>query len=128
MKLRLFIAFLLAGCLSFLASAKPEIEKQGSLVISINETPINFPHSQKLNWIEIKEKDDFEEYMDVVNRDTTWASKSQRTPSPNRYALIGDYILITGGVVPPCPDCGFCVVIRKSDLKFIGHFLDENSR
>jgi hypothetical protein len=46
----------------------------------------------------------------------------------DRYATIGDYVLLSGHYDRPFPDSSFGWVVNKKDMKYVGHFFDKDSR
>ena len=46
----------------------------------------------------------------------------------DRYATIGGHVLLCGQFDPPFPDGSFNWVVRTKGMKYVGHFLAEDSR
>jgi hypothetical protein len=45
-----------------------------------------------------------------------------------RYATIGEYVLLSAWYDPGIPDGCFMWVVNKKDTTYVGHFLDKDAR
>ena len=99
------------------------------LVLSINGVAINYPDSEKLEWAIVKDPGMVDPQwiaLGKANLDPALAEK--HTLIVDRYAKIGHAVLLCARYDPPFPDGSFNWVIDTRDMKYIGHFLDKDSR
>jgi hypothetical protein len=102
--------------------------KEG-LIESIGGISINFPASEKLDWISAKDTDAIDAKLIALGRaKESPAIAGKYTPVVDRYTTIGDYVLLCGHYDPPFPDGSFTWIISKKDMKYVGHFFDKDSR
>jgi hypothetical protein len=105
-----------------------EDAKEG-LVRSVGGIRINFPDSEKLNWIPAKDADAIDPKLIALGRANARPAITEKyAPVVDRYATIGDYVLLSGHYDPPFPDGSFGWVVNKKDMKYVGHFFDKDSR
>ena len=98
-------------------------------VMSINGTSINYPDSEKLTWCEVKDQAAIDPKLIALGRAAdNPAITAKHDVIVTRYATLGDHILLCGGYNPPIRDGNICWVINTKTMKYVGHFLDKDSR
>lgn len=109
-------------------AAAPCVVEDG-LVRSIDGIKVNYPDSEKLGWMTVKDPGSIDPKLVALGH------ANARPPLPaghalrvTRYAAIGDHILLCGQYDPPIPDGSFNWVVDKSRMRYVGHFLDKDSR
>jgi hypothetical protein len=136
------ILLLAAGCAKqeqFLQQrAKPDaapreaskcVVSEGGLVVSINGVKVNFPDSEHLNWIAVKDSSQVDPRLVALGHahvDPAIAVK--HVLRVHRYATVDEYVLLCGQFDPPFPDGSFSWVVSKTDMRYVGHFLDKDAR
>ena len=101
----------------------------GNMVSTINGIPINFPDSEKLNWIGMNDPSPIDPLLVALGyAQVTPTIKANHTLRVGRYAIIGEYILLCGHYDPPLPDGSFNWVVNTNEMKYVGTFFDVNSR
>ncbi len=99
------------------------------LVVSINGTKVNYPDSEKLNWIAVKDSNPVDPQLVALGHaHVDAATAAKHVLRVYRYATVDEYILLCGQFDPPFPDGSFNWVVSKKDMKYVGHFLDKDSR
>lgn len=125
------VSTLLVGCNSdhsaTVQSAKDDYVTRDGMVESVHGIRVLFPDSEKLEWIKVTDSRQVDPKLVAIgeSKDPVLGKRALRV---QRYAIVGDYILLCADFDPPCPDCSFNWVVRRSDMKYIGSFLDKNSR
>jgi hypothetical protein len=98
-------------------------------VVSVNGTNVNWPDSEKLKWIDVKDPKSIDPKLVALGHahvdPKIGAAHSLRV---DRYVAIGEYVLLCGHFEPLFPDGGFCWVVNTRDMKYMGHFLDKGAR
>jgi hypothetical protein len=129
--LSILAATLLVGCGAdrpvAVQSTKNDYVSRDGMVESVEGISILFPESEKLEWTAVTNSSQIDQRL-IALAEGRHPVQGNRTLSVQRYATIGNYVLLCAGFDPPCPDCSFNWVVRRSDMKYIGHFLDRNSR
>lgn len=98
-------------------------------VVSINGTRINFPDSEKLNWIAPMDSKGVDPKLVALGHAKLDAATAERHALiVQRYAIIGDYVLLCAWFDPPIPDGSFNWVVNTKEMKYVGDFLDKDSR
>ena len=130
-----------AGCGQRQESPAPRVKQEtdsseashcvlkGDLVETIHGIYVNFPDSERLTWVEVTDANRVDPKMVAIGHaklpPETAAKYALRV---SRFATIGDYWLLSGGYHPPIPDGDFNWVVDKRTMKYVGRFLDRNSR
>ena len=137
---RTYSSLVAALLLLFSSSCKPRagqqyetfrvVGQQGGLIESIDGISINFPHSESLTWKSpLDGKPDFSKAIAQGLQKFHISSVSQKhTLIVDRYSEIGDFLLLCGVFEPPFPDGSFNWIVYAPDGRYVGHFLDKNSR
>jgi hypothetical protein len=99
------------------------------LVVSINGIKVNWPDSETLNWIAVTDSNPVDpQWVALGYAQERPEIKAKHAVHVDRYATIGEYVLLCGHYEPRFPDGNFCWVVSKRDMKYVGHFLDKDSR
>lgn len=102
---------------------------KGDLVETIHGIYVNFPDSEKLTWIEVTDANPVDPKMVAIGHaNVPPATAAKYALRAHRFATIGDYWVLCASFHPPIPDGGFNWVVDKRTMKYVGRFLDRNSR
>ena len=102
---------------------------RGDLVVSIDGINVNYPDSEKLNWIEVTDPNSVDPKfakLGLAHVEPSIAAK--HTLRVYRYATIREYVLLCASFDPLFPDGSFNWVVNKNAMTYEGHFLDKDSR
>jgi hypothetical protein len=106
----------------------PCVVKDGR-VVSVNGTKVNWPDSEKLKWILVKDPKSVDpQLVSLGHAHVDPKIAAAHSLRVDRYVAIGEYVLLCGHFEPGFPDGGFCWVVNTRDMKYVGHFLDKNAR
>jgi hypothetical protein len=108
--------------------ASPCVVRDG-LVVSIHGTMVNYPDSEKLTWTAVKDPSSVDPRLVALGHaQVSPAIAASHALRVDRYAAIGEYVLFCGHFDPAFPDGSFNWVVGRKDMKYVGHFLDKDSR
>jgi hypothetical protein len=122
-------------------SAKPQIRPNPNLeeeprcivregiVESINGARINFPDSEGFKWIPVADSHSVDPKLVTLGlAKVSPAIAEKHALIVRRYVTIGEYVLLCGDFDPPFPDGSLNWVVNKKEMKYVGAFLDKDSR
>ncbi len=112
---------------SVAASPLEGVVIQDGLVMSIHGKSVNFPDSEKLPWVAggagVKP-----EWITLGHGRVRKEIAASHKLKVVRHAFLEDFVFLCGQFEPPFPDGSFNWIVHRPTKRYVGHFLDKESR